>query len=335
MHNTNIHFGEIKTLLNNFLSENKYNKVFILVDENTKRDCLPLLQKNDFFEIVIKSGEQNKNIQTCLHIWSVLLENEAHRNDLLINLGGGVIGDMGGFCASIFKRGIDFINIPTTLLAMVDASVGGKTGIDFYNQKNMLGVFNLPKAVLIDNKFLNTLPQRQLNSGKAEMLKHGIIANKDHFYNIPLDNIPSLEMIENSISIKKSFVEKDPYDKDIRKTLNFGHTLGHALESYCLSENYDLLHGEAIAQGMLWAIDLSVAFHGLDYAIASELKSHIRAYFQSLQIKNESLKEIISIAINDKKNDKKGINFCLIQDLSKPTIDIKLSEEQVYTCLSN
>ncbi|MCB0539155.1 MAG: 3-dehydroquinate synthase [Bacteroidetes bacterium] len=335
MHNINLHFGEINELLNAYLKENSFNKIFILVDENTKRDCLPLIHFNNFIEIEIKSGEQHKNIQTCQQIWAVLLEHEAHRNDLLINLGGGVIGDMGGFCASVFKRGISFVNIPTTLLAMVDASIGGKTGIDFYNQKNMLGVFNKPKAVLIDNIFLKTLPTRQLLSGKAEMLKHGIIANEEHFFSIPIDEIPTLNLIETSINIKNDFVKQDPYDKGLRKTLNFGHTLGHALESYCLSENYDLLHGEAVAQGMLWAIDLSVNFNALDFSMATRLKNHIRLFFKPLQIPNTSLKEIIIIAQNDKKNNDSSINFCLLKDISNPIVDLKLNANQVYDCLSD
>ena len=167
------------------------------------------------------------------------------------------------------------------------------------------------------------------------MLKHGIIANEEHFFSIPIDEIPTLNLIETSINIKNDFVKQDPYDKGLRKTLNFGHTLGHALESYCLSENYDLLHGEAVAQGMLWAIDLSVNFNALDFSMATRLKNHIRLFFKPLQIPNTSLKEIIIIAQNDKKNNDSSINFCLLKDISNPIVDLKLSTNQVFDCLSD
>ena len=258
MLNPIIKYGSIKEELHSFLATNKYTQVFILVDENTLEHCLPLLPNFDYQIIKIESGERNKNIETCQKIWQNLLNNNADRKALLINLGGGVISDMGGFCASTYKRGIDFINIPTTLLAMVDATIGGKTGIDFGFQKNMIGLFSLAKTVLIDATFLKTLNYRQIKSGKAEMLKHGLIANEQHFTQIISSAIPNLDLIKASIAIKQEIVSTDPFEKGIRKSLNFGHTLGHALEAYYLANNLDILHGEAIAQGMIWAIQLSV-----------------------------------------------------------------------------
>jgi 3-dehydroquinate synthase len=248
--------------LNQHLKENKYSNLFIIVDSNTNEYCLPkflpLLETELTIEIIeFEAGEPNKNIETCIQIWNVLTELGADRKTLIINLGGGVVTDLGGFVASTFKRGVDFIHIPTTLLSMVDASVGGKNGVDLGNLKNQIGVINTPKMVLIDTNYLETVPQNEMRSGLAEILKHGLIFDKAYWEKFldlkAIDFADFDELIYRSVEIKNEIVTQDPTEKNIRKSLNFGHTLGHAIESYFLeNENKTtLLHGEAIAVGMI------------------------------------------------------------------------------------
>lgn len=259
--------------LNDLLEEEKPSKVFILVDRNTHELCLfRFLQKIKVeFQtevIEIEAGEEFKHLQTCEGVWNALSELEADRKSLLINLGGGVVTDLGGFVASTFKRGIKFINIPTTLLSMVDASVGGKTGVDLGNLKNQIGVINQPEMVLIDSTYLETLSALEMRSGLAEILKHGLIADEMYWEKVSRLselNLSDLDdIIRKSVEIKGAIVEKDPFEQNIRKTLNYGHTLGHAIESYCLthSQKKKLLHGEAIAAGMILETYLSVKLQG-------------------------------------------------------------------------
>jgi 3-dehydroquinate synthase len=236
-----VHFNEngIKAL-NIHLKETKYSTIFIIVDTYTNEFCLPKLLPNIETDITIEiiefePGEHNKNIETCIQIWNVLTELGGDRKSLIINLGGGVVTDLGGFVASTFKRGVNFINIPTTLLSMVDASVGGKTGVDLGNLKNQIGVINVPQMVLIDTQYLETLPQNEMRSGLAEMLKHGLIydaAYWEKFLDLKaIDFADFDELIYRSVEIKNEIVIQDPTEKNIRKALNFGHTLGHAIES--------------------------------------------------------------------------------------------------------
>lgn len=333
MLNSLIKYGSIKNKLHSFLETTKYSQIFILVDENTKQLCLPLLPKFDYTLIEIESGEKNKNIDSCQLIWSKLLSHNADRKTLLINLGGGVISDMGGFCASTFKRGIDFVNIPTTLLAMVDATIGGKTGIDYGFQKNMIGLFSLAQSVFIDNSFLNTLDKRQIKSGKAEMLKHGLIANEQHFEQVLTCETPKLDLIKASIAIKQEIVNADPYEKGLRKSLNFGHTLGHALETFYLENNKDILHGEAIAQGMIWALQLSVKHTNFNEKKAQKAIFQIKAIFDEISLSNEEYRTIINLAKNDKKNTHQQINFCLLSAIGQCDINIALSEAEILSTL--
>ena len=226
----------------------KTSKVFILTDENVAPFWLPeveyWLNCKNAVEIVIKAGERHKNLQTVQRIWKTLMKYQSDRNALLINLGGGVITDLGGFAASTYKRGIKFINIPTTLLAMMDAAIGGKTGIDFGGSKNQIGTFVEAEEVIIDPVFLETLPQREICSGLAEMLKYGFVADSN-LLNVNLENYQ--QYITRCGEIKREIVKQDPTEKGLRKILNFSHTLGHAIESYCLTTDYPLLHGEAVA----------------------------------------------------------------------------------------
>ena len=242
-----------------------YSKIAILVDENTKRNCLAkFLQEVNFsknyFVIEISEGEQNKTIQTCIYIWDKLFEYEFDKNSLFINLGGGLVSDIGGYCATNFKRGIDFINIPTTLLAMVDASIGGKLAVNYNNLKNQIGLFKNTIKVLINCCFLKTLSTQQVNSGYAEVIKHTLISNKNAWKNLKQNDLNNMNwetVIYNSISIKNNIVLQDPYENNLRKILNFGHTYGHAIESYYLEKNNPILHGEAVMMGMILEAEIS------------------------------------------------------------------------------
>lgn len=239
------------------LCQKDYSRKFILVDENTISHCLPVLMMNvpslARAEVIeIESGEKNKNIDIAIRLWEVLTELQADRRSVLLNLGGGVIGDIGGFVASTFKRGIDFLNVPTSLLAQVDASVGGKVGIDLNGLKNQIGVFKNPASVYIYPDFLKTLPKREVLAGFAEMLKHGLVLDEGHFYELKafdLSRIDHLEaLIMRSVHLKNEIVLDDPKEKNQRKLLNFGHTIGHALETYALENmTFSLPHGEAVA----------------------------------------------------------------------------------------
>src|SRR5690606_38544696 len=260
MKQTPVYFQEIFTTLNDVLGQKGYQSVFFLVDDNTHEHCLPLLlseiHENILIEIIeIPAGEESKAIEIAVQVWETMSETQASRKSLMINLGGGMITDMGGFIASTFKRGIDLINIPTSLLAMVDASVGGKTGIDLNGIKNLIGTFAMPELTLIHPEFLQTLPEREFRSGLAEMLKHGLIHDKNHWLElIEIENFDFISidyLIEKSVKIKQEIVEKDPFENGIRKILNFGHTIGHALESQLLQTENPLLHGEAISVGMM------------------------------------------------------------------------------------
>jgi len=309
------------------LAISSYSKVAILVDENTKKDCLNKLPKFDNSIIIeIKSGEENKNINTCNFIWEQLTKNNFDRNSLLINLGGGVIGDMGGFCASTYKRGISFIQIPTTLLAMVDACVGGKLGINFNGLKNQVGLFNNPKTVLINPDFLTTLPRNQLLSGFAEVVKHALISDNNFWKQLtstPFDSLDWEEIILTSIQIKNKIVLADPLEIGDRKKLNFGHTFGHAIESYYLEEGTPILHGEAVFMGMLLETEIS----SLSVTAKNEIKNFILSNFALPNLPTNS--EIKKYLINDKKNKIGKINFSLLKEIGNCTIDNLFSENEL------
>lgn len=314
----------------------KHSRVFVLVDENTKKHCLKFIKSaigsRQTAIIQIKSGEKNKTLRACEKIWKELSRQNADRKSLLINLGGGVITDMGGFCASTYKRGIDFINIPTTLLSQVDASVGGKTGIDFLGYKNQIGTFAFPKAVFINPDFLKTLKERERISGFAEVIKHGLIADKKYWNEIksagvnPTSHIPHL--ISASIEIKNKIVAADPYENGLRKVLNFGHTIGHAVESASLKNKKQLLHGEAIAIGMICESYTSRKVSGLTSEELDEITSFIKSIFKQKPIK-QSPKQLIRLMKQDKKNKDSEINFTLLSSIGKAEINNSCSEELI------
>ena len=316
------------------IKSKSYSKIVVLVDENTKQYCLnPFKKKLSIsFEILeIKSGETNKNINTCVGIWNNLTHNGADRNCLIINLGGGVITDMGGFIASTYKRGVDFVNIPTTLLSMVDASIGSKTGINLNSIKNQIGLFSDPSMVIIDTSYLKTLSEREINSGYSEIFKHSVISS--HMYKELVQN-PSLiyneNIIANSIELKNKIVNEDKFESGIRKYLNFGHTLGHAVESFYLSKENKLLHGEAIAIGMICEAFISTKMMGFNMERLNEIKKHLLNLFSKIIFSENDVYEINNLIKFDKKNHLNIPKFVLIEDLGKVKTDVDVDENLIF-----
>ncbi|MBT8218806.1 MAG: 3-dehydroquinate synthase [Bacteroidia bacterium] len=311
----NIDIGPIETLLASYLHDKDYSQIVLIDDEHTEALCRPKLDLDPSLVITIQPGEQHKSIDTCSIIWRQLIEAQIDRHALVINLGGGVIGDMGGFCASTFKRGIDFIQIPTTLLSQVDASVGGKLGVDLNGIKNIVGLFKDPGAVLIDPGFLETLPVAELRSGYAEIVKHGLIADAQLWKETKtydLSNINWEDIINRSVAVKQKVVEQDPFERNLRKILNFGHTIGHAVETYYLNGPNHLLHGEAIAIGMICESYLSSRMTTLPESVADEIKSDLLAIYERNDLPDLSVDQLMNLMSNDKKNKSGNINFSLI-----------------------
>ena len=314
----------------------KTSKVFILTDENVAQFWLQEIEYwlncKNAVEIVIKVGEQHKNLQTVHRIWKTLMKHHSDRNALLINLGGGVVTDMGGFAASTYKRGIKFVNVPTTLLAMVDAAIGGKTGIDFGGSKNQIGTFAEAEEVIIDPVFLETLPQREICSGLAEMLKYGFVADPN-LLNVNLENYQ--QYITRCGEIKREIVMQDPTEKGLRKVLNFGHTLGHAIESHCLTTDYPLLHGEAVVLGMLGALWLSVRQCGLDEKVLQDFESQLPMLLSEVEISlsESDIEPILGYLVHDKKNKDEKPQFVLLEAVGKPVLDVEIEPNLVKSSL--
>ncbi len=314
-----------------------FSSCFVLADENTLKHCYPLVSEllPAHQVVLVAAGEHYKGIDTCRLIWTRLTEANADRKSLFINLGGGVIGDMGGFAASCFKRGIPFINIPTTLLAMVDASVGGKTGIDFMGFKNQVGLFSEPEAVFVYPVFLDTLSQRELTSGYAEVIKHYLIADKEGFESIRRSSSDIrqhnwLVEVKKNIEIKSNIVEKDPHEMGIRKALNFGHTIGHAIESYYLTDmEHYLLHGEAIAAGMITESFISLKKELLTLAELEQISKVILNYFDLPVIETDAQNKIAELIKQDKKNERKTPQFTLLSGIGNYAINITVEEETI------
>ena len=327
--------------LNQFLKENSFSNLFVLTDSHTHHYCLsPFLQKlkTDLsIEVIeMEAGEENKTLETCSGIWKVLSELGADRKSLLINLGGGVVTDLGGFVASTFKRGISFVHFPTSLLAMVDAAVGGKNGVNLDHLKNQVGVIRKPNLVIADTSFLQTLPANEMRSGLAEMLKHGLIENRRYWQKLQqldrlgLDDLDAL--ILESIEIKENIVKQDPEEKHLRKSLNFGHTLGHAIESYCLesTERTKLLHGEAVAVGMVLAAYLSAEKESFSKTDLREIKNTVVEMYGRVEFSKAEQEKIIDLLKFDKKNEGGKINFVLLRDVGKPVMDRQVSNELIF-----
>ena len=332
--------GYIK--LNEFIEKKKYSSLFLLVDSNTNIFCTPKFLSSLSVEIPIEiieidseeSGSESlKNITTCAEIWSILTELGADRKSLFINLGGGVITDIGGFVAATFKRGIDFIHVPTTLLGMVDAAIGGKTGVDLGNLKNQIGVIKVPNLLLIDTNFLTTLPQREMKSGLAEMLKHGLICDANYwqqFLNLnALDFTDLDQLIYRSVEIKNEIVKKDPTENGIRKALNFGHTIGHAIESHFLETSNPLLHGEAIAVGMVLESYMSKEKKLLSIVEYLQIKQTIKSIYDTISFSSKDIDSILNLLIHDKKNEYGKIQFALLNGIGNTSLNQLVDNELI------
>ena len=318
--------------LNVYLKSHLHSTIFVLVDTNTNDYCSSKFLSNIATEsrieiIEIEPSELNKNIETCVELWSALSDLGADRKSILINLGGGVVSDIGGFVAATFKRGISFINVPTTLLSMVDAAIGSKNGVDLGNLKNQIGTITSPQMVVIDTAFLETLPQNQMRSGLAEMLKHGLIASQEYWIKFEdLTNIDYADfdsLIAESVEIKNKIVLQDPTEEGIRKALNFGHTLGHGIESHFMSKEASLLHGEAIAIGMILESFLSYELNYISRSDYEVIKNQLLSIFGKIEFSDSDISEILSLLKHDKKNEYGKVKFALLDGIG----NIKLDQE--------
>ena len=324
------------SLLKEKIKSKDFNIVFVLVDENTDKHCLDIfINKSsikEYKKIIIKAGEENKNIETCIQIWKELNLQKADRKSILINLGGGVLTDIGGFVASTYLRGIKFVNVPTTLLGMVDAAHGGKTGIDFLNLKNQIGTFSMPMDVILDSTYLKTLSKEEYLNGYAEIFKHSFLSDsKEISFSslINLDFFNDVDFIINKYSeVKNRIVKIDKYESNIRKVLNLGHTIGHALESYShISNNINTLkHGEAIIVGLITELYISAKQNNFPLITVDKLKEISLKYFKKINLSDEQLGHIYDLMIFDKKNDKGIVNFVLLDKNGKPVIDQKVDK---------
>lgn len=333
---------QFKSELATAISECQHDKTFVLVDETTREKCWELI-KDDFClkqaqVITIGTTDSNKTLETLAHVWLALQQGGATRQSLLINLGGGMVTDLGGLAASTFKRGINFINIPTTLLAMVDASVGGKTGINFGGLKNEIGVFSEADAVLLNTEWLRTLDAENIRSGYAEMLKHGLIADEKMWaeligYDLSQPDLQQLAaLLGKSVGVKARIVEEDPHEKGLRKALNLGHTFGHAFESWAMRRT-PILHGYAVALGLIAELYLAVVKTGFPTDRMRQTVSFIRSCYGTLPITCDDYPELISLMRHDKKNRGNEINVTLLGGIGDIRINQAVSEEEVREAL--
>lgn len=325
--------------IDGFIKKKNYSSLYIIMDENIMKHCWPILSKEseelrNAEILILEPGEDSKNIELAIQFWQILSEYEADRSSLIINFGGGMVSDFGGFIASTFKRGLDFINIPTSLLAMVDASIGGKTGINLMHYKNQIGVISQANSVFIYPDFLETLDPRHIKNGFAEMLKHGIINDPNHWEDllnikniIPEEIIPYLE---TSIEIKNRIVEQDPKEKGIRKSLNFGHTIGHLIETWSLqNDEQPIFHGEAIAIGMIIESYLSTKKANLPWQDFEKIKEFISNNYSKYPINDSFVNDFKNIVNQDKKKDGKKLNFTFATKIGSVVINQDCSIEEI------
>ncbi len=325
--------------LSAFLQANNFSKVGVLVDENTRQHCYPLLQKllPEHFVIEVKSGEEQKNLTTCTDIWKALTNQSLDRHACLVVLGGGVLGDMGGFCAATYKRGITFVLVPTTLLAQVDASIGGKLGVDFDHYKNHIGVFQEPALTLLSSTFLKTLPAAEIRSGFAEIVKHTLIADADLWHELSNKDFEQLDwdvLIKHSVNFKARITTEDPKEKGLRKILNAGHTIGHAVESYLLGSGNRILHGEAIAVGLITESWIAHERALLTTEAFTSIYQYLLKIYDRVPLREEQEEPIAKLTLQDKKNMGNKILCVLQQGIGKATWDNEITLEEVKRALS-
>ena len=317
--------------LSEVLNNTTYDKLFVLTDEHTDKQCYPLIASVPAIEqakrVVIPANDSNKTLENLAQVWKFLTTNGATRHSLLINLGGGMITDLGGFAAATYKRGIAYINIPTTLLGSVDAAVGGKTGINFGGYKNEIGAFYPALHIIISAEFLNTLTHKDILSGYAEMIKHGLLDSTaiwDRTINFDLQTIDYKvlnDLVMESVLIKQRIVEKDPYEKNIRKALNLGHTIGHAFESFALDNNRAVPHGYAVAWGLVAELYLSHKLCNFPKETLDVVTEFIRENYGTFNFNRDNYNTLYQLMVHDKKNVGNTINFTLLADVGDIEID--------------
>ena len=332
----------LEQTLTQAIGECEHDRIFLLADETTQKACVPLIADFDCLKgaqtIVIGATDTHKTIESLAHVWEELGKGGATRHTLLINIGGGMVTDLGGFAASTFKRGINYINIPTTLLSMVDASVGGKTGINFRGLKNEIGVFNNAASVILDTRLLRTLDQENILSGYAEMLKHGLISNEQMWaellnFEVEAPDFGLLQrMVEESVAVKQRIVTEDPTEQGIRKALNLGHTAGHAFESFALRK-HPILHGYAVAYGLICELYLSAVKTGFPSDKMHQTVSFIKAHYGKMTITCDDYPTLLELMTHDKKNTAGIINFTLLGGIGDIRINQTATQEEIYEAL--
>ena len=325
------------------LSEVDYDRVFVLTDETTRQLCWPLVSQFACLQhaivVTIGAGDVNKNMASLAHVWEALQQGGATRHSCMVNLGGGMVTDLGGFAASTFKRGIDYINIPTTLLAMVDASVGGKTGVNFGGLKNEVGVFANSKVVFLSTQFLSTLDVDNIKSGYAEMLKHGLISNSEMWaellnFNLANPNLAQLQrMLADSVAVKQRIVEEDPLEHGLRKALNVGHTMGHAFESFAMRSGRPILHGHAVAYGMVAELYLSATKVGFPTEKLRQTVRFIHENYGRFNFTCDDYPALLELMTHDKKNTAGIINFTLLGDVGDLKINQTATKAEIEAAL--
>ena len=342
---TNIEIGQLEesTFSNLLTGKYAHSRKVIMVDENTHDHCLEFLITafsglEEAEVMLLPAGEENKVMEVCFQVWEALSEYQISRSDLIINLGGGVVTDMGGFIAAVFKRGVDFINIPTSLLGMVDAAIGGKTGVDLGPYKNQLGVFKQPSAVFIDPRFLASLPQDEWKNGFAEMLKHALISDEKQWDKLTKTSYEELiiskdweNYITQAVTIKSDIVARDPMEKGERKLLNFGHTIGHGIEGVSLENEMPIAHGHGVALGMIAESYLSMKKGSLSEVALNQIVEQLKNRFEGIEITDKEA--ITKIIQNDKKNDSAGIKCVLLNKIGEASYDHVIAEEEIIESL--
>ncbi len=334
---------ELRHTVEEAVKECPHDKLFLLTDTVTREKCLPIIQQlpclKDAQYICIGATDTHKTLETLASVWRALSDGKGSRHSLMINLGGGMVTDLGGFAASTFKRGIQYINIPTTLLSMVDASVGGKTGINFNGFKNEIGVFNNAASVLIDTEFLKTLDYQNICSGYGEMLKHGLISDEKHWAELSRFDLNNVDfkhlqaMVADSIKVKERIVAEDPFEQGIRKALNFGHTAGHALESLSLRQQRPILHGYAVAYGLVCELYLSKVRLGFPSDKLQQTIQYIKEYFGVFTFDCKDYDLLYEIMTHDKKNTNGIVNFTLLGNIGDIHINQEATKEEVFAML--